>query len=61
MLVDIDFEGVNNRKNLMGSIKVMIDNVFFDGEEIIVDYILVLFGIFEFYLGFLFLKFVIKS
>lgn len=34
VLVDIDLEGVNNRKNLMGSTKVMTDNVLFDGEEI---------------------------
>lgn len=34
VLVDIDLEGVNNRKNLMGSTKVMTDNVLYDGEEI---------------------------
>ncbi|XP_061164353.1 copper-transporting ATPase 1-like [Saccostrea echinata] len=34
LLTDIDLEGVNNRKNLMGSTRVKTDNVLFDGEEI---------------------------
>lgn len=34
ILVDIDMEGVNNRKNLMGSTRVKTDNVLYDREEI---------------------------
>ncbi|XP_056011755.1 copper-transporting ATPase 1-like isoform X3 [Ostrea edulis] len=34
LLNDIDLEGINNRKNLMGSTRVKTDNVLFDGEEI---------------------------
>jgi Cu+-exporting ATPase len=34
LLNDIDLEGINNRKNLMGSTRVRTDNVLREGEEL---------------------------